>query len=51
VVLDLITDKETYHPLPVLNFKDWTISLESKPARISFLTNKGVEIYTMELEK
>lgn len=49
VVLDLVSDKETYHPLPVMNFIDWSLSLESKPARINFLTKDGVMIYSMEL--
>lgn len=50
VVHDLVSDEETYHPLPVLNFKDWSLSLDSKPARINFLTADGVMIYSMELE-
>lgn len=50
VIYDLVTDEEKYHPLPVLNFKDWSLNLNSKPARINFLTNDGVVIYSMELE-
>lgn len=50
VVRDLVTDEEKYHPLPVLNFKDWSLNLNSKPARMNFLTNEGVMIYSMELE-
>lgn len=50
VIRDLVSDKESYHPLPVLNFKDWILSLDSKPARINFLTDKGVMIYSMEIE-
>lgn len=50
IVRDLVSEEETYHPLPVLNFKDWTLSLDAKPARINFLTKEGVMIYSMELE-
>jgi len=50
VIRDLVTDKESYHPLPVLNFKDWTLNMNSKPARMIFLTREGVVIYSMELD-
>lgn len=50
VVLDLVSQEESYHPLPVLSFIDWSLNLNSKPARISFLTQEGVIIYSMEIE-
>jgi hypothetical protein len=50
VSLNLVNGEEGYHPLPVFNFKDWTLNLDSKPARINFLTNDGVMIYSMEME-
>ena len=45
---NLITGEETYHPLPVLEFIDWSLNMNSSPARINFLTSKGVLIYSME---
>lgn len=45
---NLTTGEETYHPLPVLDFIDWSLNMNSSPARINFLTSKGVLIYSME---
>ncbi len=45
---NLITGEESYHPLPVLEFNDWSLNMYSNPARINFLTSKGVLIYSME---
>lgn len=46
---NLITGEETYHPLPVLDFIDWSLNMNSTPAKINFLTSKGVLIYSMEM--
>lgn len=48
VVHHLLTGKETFHPLPVLDFDDWSLNMYSSPARINFLTKNGVLIYSME---
>jgi hypothetical protein len=50
VLLNLKTNEETYHPLPEMIIKDWTVSWDVKPARINFLTDKGVKIYSIEQE-
>lgn len=51
IAYDLVSGEETYHPLPVLGFKDWTLNMHSNPARINFLTSEGVQIYSLEKEK
>lgn len=51
IAYDLVSGEETYHPLPVLGFKDWSLNMNSIPARINFLTSDGVQIYSLEKEK
>lgn len=51
IAYNLISGEETYHPLPVLGFKDWSLNMHSNPARINFLTSEGVQIYSLEKEK
>jgi len=51
IAYNLISGEETYHPLPILGFKDWSLNMHSNPARINFLTPEGVQIYSLEKEK
>ena len=48
IVLDLKTGKESYNPLPVLGFKDWSLASDIIPMRISFLTGEGLLIYSLD---
>lgn len=48
VVHHLVTGEESYNPLPVLGFQDWALNFHSLPMRISFLTNDGVNIFSLE---
>ena len=48
IVHDLKTGKESYNPLPVLGFKDWSLASDINPMRISFLTNDGLLIYSLD---
>lgn len=46
---NLVNGEESFHPLPILNFIDWSLNMYSNPARINFLTSTGVIIYTLDL--
>ena len=48
VVHHLITGEESYNPLPVLGFHDWTLSQHTDPMRISFLLKEGILIYSLD---
>ena len=48
VVHHLLTGEESYNALPVLGFHDWALSQHTNPMRISFLTNEGVLIYSLD---
>ncbi len=48
IVHHLVTGEESYNPLPVLGFMDWTLSQYTDPMRISFLTKEGILIYSLD---
>lgn len=48
IVHHLQTGEESYNPLPVLGFHDWTLSQHTNPMRISFLTPDGVLSYSLD---
>ncbi len=48
VVHNLLTGEESYNALPVLGFRDWALSQHTNPMRISFLTNEGILIYSLD---
>jgi hypothetical protein len=50
VAYDMDNDKETFHPLPVIGFTDWALSFSSFPNKIAFLSQQGVQIFTLEME-
>ena len=48
IVHHLVTGEESYNPLPVMGFHDWALSQYTNPMRISFLTENGVLIYSLD---
>ena len=48
VIYNLLTGDASYNALPILGFHDWALSQHTNPMRISFLTKKGVLIYSLD---